>query len=106
MLSDDCFFYLGTLTKVTNIYHYYLIPDTFKLCFQSPFSLDNVPMFFVITIIVYDNIVYTATTNDTCSVISVPAPCLNKSYIITILPVNGVGNGMPSNYTILFPNSK
>ena len=100
------FFYLGTLTKVTNIYHYYLTPDTFQLCFQPPFSLDNVPMYFVIIVIVYNNIVYTITSNDTCSIISVPAPYLNELYLINILPVNGAGNGMSSNYTILFPNSK
>ena len=99
-------FYQGILHEVTNKHHYYLTPDTFELFYQQPFSLDNVPMYFVITLSVYNNIVYIVTTNDTCSVISVTAPYLNESYIINILPVNGAGNGMSSNYTILFPNSK
>ena len=99
-------FYQGILHEVTNKHHYYLTPDTFELFYQQPFSLDNVPMHFVITVSVYTNIVYTVSTNDTCSTISVPAPYLNESYIVTILPINGAGSGISSNYTILFPSSK
>ena len=43
----------------------------------------------------------TSITNDTWSMISMPAPYLNESYIVTILPVNDAGSGTSSNYTIL-----
>lgn len=99
------YYFPGLLASVKNISHDFPTLRELTVCFSTPPSLPELPLWFQVILVEVKlrRVAYNHTLNSTCTTISLPSRRLDSAYNCSITSWNGVGPGSTPYQTVIFP---